>query len=120
MWEVEYTDEFEIWWNKLTEVEQIDVAAIVSLLEEVGPNLKFPYSSSIEGCKLDHLRELRIQHAGDPYRVLYAFDVKRCAILLTGGNKTGDNRWYEKNISIAEKLYQEHLLIIKQEENSDG
>lgn len=69
---------------------------------------------------LTHLRELRIQHAGEPYRVLYAFDPRRCAILLLGGNKAGDNRWYEKNIPTAERLYYEHLLILKTEEKNDA
>lgn len=118
VWEVEYTDEFEIWWDGLTEKEQVDIAAVVNLLEQCGPNLKFPFSSGIEGTKLHHLRELRIQHAGDPYRVLYAFDPRRCAILLIGGNKTGDNRWYEKNIPVAEHLYQQHLEILKQEKDN--
>jgi hypothetical protein len=61
------------------------------------------------------LRELRIQHAGEPYRVLYAFDPRRCAILLLGG----DDRWYEKNIPVAERLYQKHLLILKTEEKNN-
>lgn len=115
IWEVEYTDEFELWWIGLDECEQIDIASVVNLLEQCGPNLKFPFSSAIEGGKVSHLRELRIQHAGEPYRVLYAFDPRRHAILLLGGNKTGDNRWYEKNIPLAEKLYREHLKILKQE-----
>jgi len=66
------------------------------------------------------VRELRIQHAGKPYRVLYAFDPRRCAILLLGGNKTGDDRWYEKNIPVAERLYNKHLLILKTEEKNNG
>lgn len=119
LWDVEYINEFELWWEDLTEKEQVDVAATVNLLESCGPNLKFPFSSGIEGSKLTHLRELRIQHAGQPYRVLYAFDPRRSAILLIGGNKTGDDRWYEKNIPVAERLYQEHLLILKKE-NDNG
>ena len=118
IWEVEYTDEFEVWWNGLSEKEQIDIASVVNLLEQCGPNLKFPFSSGIGGTKITHLRELRIQHAGQPYRVLYAFDPRRCAILLLGGNKTGDDRWYEINIPIAEKLYQEHLIALKKEKGN--
>jgi len=116
MWDVEYTDEFELWWESLTEAEQIDVAAVVDLLAERGTNLRFPFTSGIEASTLSHMRELRIQHAGYPYRVLYAFDPRRCAILLLGGNKTGDKRWYEKNVPIAEKLYQTHLDEIGQED----
>lgn len=80
MWEVEYIDEFEVWWNSLTESEQDDVAAYVQLLAEKGSSLPFPYSSGIESSRHNHMRELRIQHAGDPYRVLYAFDPRRTAI----------------------------------------
>jgi hypothetical protein len=115
MWEIEYTDEFEGWWNVLTEEEQVDVAASVGLLEEHGANLKFPYSSGIQGAKHTHMRELRIQHAGKPYRVLYAFDPRRAAILLIGGNKTGNNHWYEKYVPIADDLYAKHLVILQQE-----
>lgn len=57
-------------------------------------------------------RELRIQHAGHPYRVLYAFDPRRTAILLIGGGKTGDNRWYARMIPIADRLYDQHLREI--------
>ena len=60
------------------------------------------------------MRELRIQHRGDPYRVLYAFDPRRMAILLIGGCKTGDARWYEKIVPVADDLYDEHLEEIGQ------
>ena len=119
-WEVEYTDEFGEWWNILTENEQESVRASVRLLGEVGPNLRFPHSSGINGSKHGNMRELRIQSAGQPYRVLYAFDPRRCAILLLGGDKTGDDRWYEKNVPIADRLYDEHLDTLRQEELTDG
>ncbi|HEB54903.1 MAG TPA: hypothetical protein ENI98_01095 [Gammaproteobacteria bacterium] len=112
---VEYTDEFEQWWNGLTEAEQEDIAAIVGLLEIKGPHLPFPYSSGIEGSKHSHMRELRIQHQGKPYRVLYAFDPRRAAILLLGGDKTGKNDWYRENVPIADRLYDEHIEELKQE-----
>jgi hypothetical protein len=115
MWDVEYTDEFNQWWDTLIENEQIDVAASVGLLEACGPNLKFPYSSGIEGSQYAHMRELRIQHSGKPYRILYAFDPRRSAVLLIGGNKTGDDRWYEKHIPLADALYTEHLRDLKME-----
>jgi hypothetical protein len=61
------------------------------------------------------MRELRIQHAGRPYRVLYAFDPRRCAILLLGGDKTGDERWYERNVPVADRLYDVYLRELKDE-----
>ena len=112
-WEVEYTDEFEQWWDMLSENVQADIAAVVGLLEEKGPFLPFPYSSDIEGSKFGQMRELRIQHKGEPYRVLYAFDPRRVALLLIGGCKTGDDRWYEKYVPVADKLFEEQLKTLR-------
>lgn len=114
-WEVEYTDEFGDWWATLSEAEQEDISAVVELLEQKGPQLPFPHSSGISNSKHSHMRELRIQHAGRPYRTLYAFDPRRMAILLIGGDKTGNDRWYDENIPIADKLYDEHIEILKKE-----
>ena len=100
--EVIITADFETWWDGLAIEEQKSVAVVVAMLEERGPTLPFPYSSGITGSP--KLRELRIQHAGKPYRILYAFDPKRNAILLLGGKKTGTARWYEKHGPKAEKL----------------
>jgi hypothetical protein len=112
-YQVEYTDEFEDWWNTLSEDEQDDVAATVELLIDKGPTLPFPYSSKIDSSKHSHMRELRIQHAGKPYRVLYAFDPRRTAILLIGGNKTGKDRWYIEFVPIADALYDRHIRELK-------
>ncbi len=114
-WEVEYTDKFGLWWETLTEDEQDSVAVVVGLLEARGPHLPFPYRSGIAGSRHSHMRELRIQHAGEPYRVLYAFDPRRVALLLIGGKKTGDDRWYETYIPTADRLYDEHLETLKKE-----
>ena len=113
--EVEYTDEFRDWWDTLSEPEQDDVAATVELLEDKGPTLPFPYSSGIDDSKHSHMRELRIQHAGKPYRVLYAFDPRRTAILLIGGDKTGNDRWYKEFVPIADALYDQHVEELKKE-----
>jgi hypothetical protein len=114
-WDLEYTDEFEVWWNDLNEEEQEDVAAGVITLEERGPTLGFPYSSVLRGSRFGHMRELRIQHKGEPYRVLYAFDPRRVGLLLIGGNKGGDDRWYEKNIPVADRIFEAHLRRLGEE-----
>lgn len=114
-WEVEYTDEFGTWWNSLREAEQEDVDAVIKLLEAKGPQLSFPYSSGIEGAKYTHLRELRVSSNSNPIRVLYAFDPRRMAILLIGGNKRGNDRWYNTYVPIAEKLYTQHIEELKKE-----
>lgn len=108
-WEVEYTDEFGAWWTTLDTGAQDSIDVVVRLLEQRGPQLPFPYSSGVNGSKHRHMRELRIQHAGGPVRVFYAFDPRRTAILLIGGNKTGDDRFYERMIPIADRLYDDHL-----------
>jgi hypothetical protein len=115
-WEVEYTDEFGEWWETLDEGEQDSVAVSVTLLEQRGPTLPFPYSSGISSSKHSHMRELRVQHKGEPYRILYAFDPRRVAILLIGGKKSGDERWYNEYVSKADKLYDEHLQLLKKED----
>jgi hypothetical protein len=119
-WVVEYTDEFEAWWNDLSEEEQESINASVRLLEERGPQLRFPHSSGINGSKHEHMRELRTQHEGRPYRTLYAFNPVRTAILLLGGDKTGNDDWYDKHVPIADRLYDEHLDELRKEGLIDG
>jgi hypothetical protein len=60
-------------------------------------------------------RELRVQHEGRPYRVLYAFNPRRTGILLIGGDKTGNPRWYDEYVPKAESLYEQHLREIKKQ-----
>lgn len=119
-WEVEVTGEFEVWWDSLTESEQEDVRVSVLLLREFGPSLRFPFSSGIRTSGHPHMRELRVQHGGEPYRVLYAFDPRRTAILLIGGNKAGDRRWYETFVPIPGHLYDEYLVELRKEGLIDG
>lgn len=115
MWEVEYTDEFEQWWQSLTEDQQQDLFVGVELLRNLGPSLPRPYSDTIKGSKHSNMKELRTQSKGKPLRTLYAFDPRRCAILLIGGDKTGDGRFYDKMIRLADLLYDEHLKELKKE-----
>jgi hypothetical protein len=61
------------------------------------------------------MRESRIQHEGRPYRVLYAFDHRRIAVLLVGGDKTGNGRWYEEYVPLADRIYDRHLRELKLE-----
>jgi hypothetical protein len=91
-WEVEYTDDFEEWWSGLDADEQVSVAA-----------------------GHGKMSELRVQHRGRPYRLLYAFDPRRVAVLLLDGTKTGSARWYEKTVPQADLLYDRHLEALKRE-----
>jgi len=114
-WEIEGTDEFAAWFAALSPGEKRDVVASVDLLESRGPYLGFPHTSGIQRSRHSHMRELRIQHAGRPYRVLYAFDPRRAAILLLGGDKTGDDRWYDTYVPLADDLYDVHLIQLQRE-----
>jgi hypothetical protein len=114
-WEVEYTDEFGAWWENLDEDEQASINAVVLVLEQLGPALTRPYADTVRGSRYPNMRELRVQHQGRPFRLLYAFDPRRVAIILIGGDKTGDNRWYDVYVPIADRLYEEHLQQIGRE-----
>ena len=114
-WEVEFTDEFRAWWNMLTGGQQDDLAHSVRHLNEFGPALGFPHSSKVTSSRYPQMRELRTQSAGRPLRTLYAFDPLRTAILLIAGDKTGDDRWYDKFVPVADRLFEEHLNELKKE-----
>ncbi len=119
-WGVEYVDEFGEWWETLSEGEQDAVDVTVRLLEDRGPQLGYPYSTGIVGSRHGHMRELRVQHRGEPYRILYAFDPRRTAILLIGVRKTGDDRWYDEFVPVADRLYDEYLEELQREGLIDG
>ena len=114
-WQVEYTDQFEEWWDTLSEGQQEELAATVELLMEYGPTLPYPYSSGITTSRHSHMRELRTRSGGEPLRTFYAFDPRRVSILLIGGTKTGNDRFYEEYVPIADRLYDDHLSDLRQE-----
>ena len=116
MWEVEFTDEFEQWWDSLTEAQQDAVKDRVGLLAEFGPDLGRPVVDQIKTSRHQNMKELRAS-AGGALRVLFAFDPRRQAILLIGGNKDGAwQRWYLEAVPFADELYDQHLREIASED----
>jgi len=115
MWEVEYTDEFGEWWEQLDANEQESIAASVELLRQLGPNLPRPHADTLKGSRHSNMKELRTQHEGRALRTLFAFDPRRRAILLVGGDKSGDDRFYERMIPLADDLYDVHLDALRKE-----
>ncbi len=108
MWDVEYTDEFEEWWTTLAVGEQTTIDDAVASLQEAGPALGRPWVDSIKTSHHPNMKELRPR--GGNIRMLFAFDPRRTAILLIGGDKTGRwQEWYEEKVPIADRLYDEHL-----------
>ena len=94
----------------LDEPEQQDILAAIFVLEQFGPTLGRPYVDSIQGTsKVKNLKELRVQHKGKPFRVFFAFDPIRQAVMLCGGDKSGDKHFYETMIPIAEREFLDYL-----------
>lgn len=114
-WSVEVTDECKAWLEGLSEADFNSVDFSVDLLIEHGPQLDHPHSSKINGSRHAHMRELRVQSGGRPLRIFYAFDPRRSAILLIGGDKTGDKRFYDRMIPVADDLYDTYLEELQQE-----
>ncbi len=119
-WLVEYTEEFEDWWESLTAEEQEEIAAKVELLEDYGPVLPRPHSDVIVTSRHANMKELRGRVPERELRVLYAFDARRTAILLIGGDKTGNARWYEQNVPRADRLFGEHLEQLRRKGERGG
>jgi hypothetical protein len=109
VWEVEYTNEFGGWWNCLDPDDQDQVEAAVGRLQERGPGLGRPPVDTVKGSRNHNMKELRVQTA----RVLFAFDPRRAAILLIGGDKRDRwNQFYTEMIPIADDLCDQHLREI--------
>jgi hypothetical protein len=111
-WEVEVSDEFLEWYRDLVQAERASVAATVELLEMHGPELRRPHVDTLRGSKFPNLKELRIQQCGRPFRILFAFDPRRNACLILGGDKSGDKNWYIDAIRRADAIYAQHLKEI--------
>lgn len=116
---INFSAEFREWWNPQERDLKQAILMNVRLLEEYGPQLNRPHSDTLTGTSLSNLKELRVQHRGEPYRILYAFDPKREAWLLIGGNKAGDKKWYKRMIPLAESIFEAHLEKLRKEEEDE-
>jgi hypothetical protein len=106
LWEVAGTDEFADWYGDLPADDQAAVDFSVGILEQGGPSLGRPHVDTVQQSNFSNMKELRTQAAGNPIRIFFAFDPNREAILLIGGDKTGDSRFYKRMIPVADALYQ--------------
>jgi hypothetical protein len=114
-WEVLFDEECRTWFDSLEETLQDAILACVAVLQQRGPNLGRPRVDSIKDSKHSNMKELRIQQRGVPWRILFAFDSRRRAVLLVGGNKGEDKRWYERNIPIADERFDRHQRALESE-----
>jgi hypothetical protein len=113
-WDLQLDEDFAIWLGSLNADLRNEIIAHANLLREHGPLLGRPYVDTLEGSEFTNMKELRVQFRGDPWRILFAFDPQRAAILLVGGNKRGDKRWYKKHLPIAEERFRRHLKRLEQ------
>ncbi len=111
MWEVITTNVFEEWYLAQDESLREDVLVSIGILEIYGPQLGRPHVDTLKASSFPNLKELRIQHSGDPVRAFFAFDPVRRAIILCAGDKTGSNekKFYRDMIRLAESEYRNHL-----------
>jgi hypothetical protein len=109
MWEIELLPEFADWWRGLPAEAQQAISHDMRLLALRGPLLCRPFADSVRGSRFPNMKELRTMHLGRQYRTFFAFDPRRRAIVLVGGDKSGDARFYERLIARADALFAEHL-----------
>src|SRR5262245_54366702 len=114
-WDVQLDEDFAAWLAGLEADQRNEIIAHANLLRERGPQLGRPYVDTVEGSAFPNMKELRVQFRGGPWRILFAFDPDRAAILLVGGNKRGDKRWYKKHIPIADERFRRHLERLEQD-----
>jgi len=114
MWEIEGTDELADWFGTLGEREQTAVDVAVEVLAQEGPSLGRPLVDTITRSRYANMKELR--PLGTTIRILFAFDPRRQAILLLGGDKARQwTTWYDEAIPAADDLYKRHLALLHEE-----
>jgi hypothetical protein len=118
-WQIAVSDEFASWYAQLDDDEVESVNYSVALLDQAGPLLGRPHVDSIRQSRHFNMKELRVQHRGAPYRILFAFDPQRCAYLILGGDKTGNRRWYDKWVPIADSIFDQYLAEIAHRKQGD-
>lgn len=114
VWDIELTDQAIEWLLSLDQEERVAIAAAIDLLEQLGPNLGWPVVDSIKSSRHHNMKELR--SFGGNLRALFCFDPRRTAIVLIGGDKTSDwAGWYDRNVPLADELYDDYLDEIQEE-----
>jgi hypothetical protein len=114
-WRIEITDEFFAWFIGLEDGQQDALRADIEILERMGPSLGRPYVDSIKGSRHSNMKELRTMHGRRHMRTFFAFDPRRSAILLIGGDKTGDKGFYNRMVPLADRLFDQYLAELRKE-----
>jgi hypothetical protein len=115
-WTVANHDEFDAEFDALPEEVQDELLAFTVLLETYGPTLGRPHADTLAGSKYANMKELRFSAADGVWRVAFAFDPRRQAILLVAGDKSGvgQKRFYKRLIRVADDRFADHLEDLKE------
>jgi len=115
IWEIELHTAFETEYRALSEDVQDALLEELLFLEKEGPNLGRPHVDTLKGSKHANMKELRFRADGGVWRVAFAFDVTRRAILLVAGDKSGTSqqRFYKQLIRKADQRFDEHLATLR-------
>jgi len=110
-WTAQFHDTFEEEFVALPPAVQDELLAHVKLLEKFGPQLKRPWADTLKGSNYSNMKELRFEAADGVWRVAFAFDPRRRAMLLAAGDKSGqsENRFYRGLVAKADERFAEHL-----------
>lgn len=121
-WNIDFQPEFYSEFLELPNDVRLELLAKVALLEIFGPNLKRPHVDTLNGSNYANMKEIRFQAADGAWRVAFAFDPRRCAILLVAGDKSGssEKRFYRQLIETADSRFQDHLTELREQETDDN
>ncbi len=122
MWAVETVEEFDRWFAGLRDDEQVEIIAKVQLLKLFGPQLGRPHADTLNGSKHANMKELRADTGEAVFRIAFAFDPTRTAIVLVGGDKAGvaQKRFYKQLVTRADALYDRHLAQVRTRKKGRG
>lgn len=114
-WEVVFHDDFDAEFKAFQETLQDELLAHAMLLRDYGPNLGRPTVDTLKGSKHANMKELRFKWEGEVWRVAFAFDPRRRAVLLVGGDKAGidQRRFYKRLVAVADERYDRHLESLR-------
>jgi hypothetical protein len=114
-WKVSFHQEFEVEFDALDEAVQDEMLAHARLLEQFGPQLGRPRVDTLNGSRHANMKELRFDADDGVWRVAFAFDRNRQAVLLVAGDKSGgsEKRFYRQLISKADERFSDHLSRLK-------
>lgn len=111
MWAIERTDQIAKWIIELDDDAREAILKSLLILREIGPSLGRPHVDTIKGSKHKNMKELRVQSRQKLFRIFFAFDTERKAILLLGGDKRSDKQFYKRMVPIADSLFDNYLEL---------